>query len=350
MQTAGKTDIRQLDLAEIRALLVKEGHPPFRAIQIYQWLWQKAAHTFDEMSNLPASLREWLQAHFYIHTLVLQTSQRSADGTIKSALGLYDGNFVEGVLIPASDRITACISSQVGCSLQCSFCATAQLNLLRNLSAGEIFDQVVMLNEQSVKQFNKTLSNIVFMGMGEPLLNHKSVMHAVNRITSADGLNMSPRRITLSTSGLTKFIRKLADDGFSCNLAVSLHAADNKKRSEIMPINDSNPLEMLAESLIYFYSKTKTRITYEYILLRDFNDSIADANNLADFCRHTPCKVNIIEFNPVDHSVLQASTLEKTAVFIQYLESKNIIVNLRRSRGKDIDAACGQLANKIIRS
>ncbi|MBE2245973.1 MAG: 23S rRNA (adenine(2503)-C(2))-methyltransferase RlmN [Candidatus Competibacteraceae bacterium] len=349
MQVSNKTDIRRLSADELKTMLEKEGQPAFRTKQIFQWLWQKGANSFDQMSNLPQELRAWLNEHCVIYTLKLETTQKSDDGTIKSAFSLYDGKSIEGVLIPSLDRITACISSQVGCSLQCTFCATAQLNLQRNLSAGEIFDQVVFLNQQSNSQFHKPISNIVIMGMGEPLLNYKSVMSAINHITSPDGLGMSPRRITLSTSGIAKMIKQLADDNFACNLALSLHAADNVKRSQIMPINDSNSLEMLANALKYFYEMTHTRITYEYVLLRDFNDSMQDAKNLALFCRHTPCKVNIIEFNPVSHAPHRASTVEKTMAFIEYLQSKNIIVNMRRSRGKDIDAACGQLANKLAK-
>jgi 23S rRNA (adenine2503-C2)-methyltransferase len=253
---------------------------------------------------------------------------------------------VEGVLIPTTSRMTACISSQVGCSLTCKFCATGRLERLRNLDAGEIYDQVVIIRNQAIEKYNTPLTNIVYMGMGEPLLNYRNVLESVDKITSPEGLNMSPQRITVSTAGIAKMIKKLGDDNVKFNLALSLHAANDEKRSKIMPINEQNSLEVLAEALKYFYEKTGTRITYEYIIFRDFNDGLADAKELAEFCKHVPCKVNVIEYNPIDKGEFQQTTDEKLDAFTKYLESKNIIVNVRRSRGKDIDAACGQLANK----
>jgi 23S rRNA (adenine2503-C2)-methyltransferase len=253
---------------------------------------------------------------------------------------------VEGVLIPTPNRMTACISSQVGCSLTCKFCATGKLERLRNLNADEIYDQVVLIKNQAEEKYKTPLSNIVYMGMGEPLLNYKNVMDSIQKITSPEGLNMSPQRITVSTAGVSKMIMKLADDGAKFNLALSLHAANDKKRNYIMPINESNSLEALAEALKYFYEKTETRVTYEYIAFKDFNDSLEDAKELAAFCKHIPCKVNIIEYNPIDDGEFQQTTNERLDAFAKFLENKNIIVNVRRSRGKDIDAACGQLANK----
>ena len=341
-----KKDIRALSLEELKTVFVENGDQAFRAKQVYEWLWKKSVRTFDEMTNLSKSTRELLNTHFVINAVVVDDMQISIDRTIKNAFKLYDSNIVEGVLIPSTTRMTACISSQVGCSLTCKFCATGKLERLRNLNADEIYDQVVLIKNQAEEKYNVPLTNIVYMGMGEPLLNYKNVLDSIHKITSPEGLNMSPQRITVSTAGVSKRIKQLGDDGVKFNLALSLHAANDAKRNHIMPINESNTLEALAEALTYFYEKTGTRVTYEYIAFKDFNDSIEDAQDLAKFCKHIPCKVNIIEYNPIDDGEFQQTTTERLDAFAKYLENKNIIVNIRRSRGKDIDAACGQLANK----
>jgi 23S rRNA (adenine2503-C2)-methyltransferase len=242
--------------------------------------------------------------------------------------------------------MTACISSQAGCSLACKFCATGRLKLLKNLSAGEIYDQVEMIRGMAQEQYNQGLTNIVYMGMGEPLLNYRAVLESVDRICGDPGLGMSPKRITVSTAGIAKAIRRLGDDQVRFNLALSLHAANDEKRNRIMAINESNNLEALAEALQYFHEKTGTRVTFEYIIFRDFNDQLEDAQELANFCACVPCKVNVIEYNPIDGGEFQQAEPERVNAFVGLLESRNIIVNVRRSRGKDIDAACGQLANK----
>jgi 23S rRNA (adenine2503-C2)-methyltransferase len=256
------------------------------------------------------------------------------------------GKVVEGVLIPTASRMTACISSQVGCSLSCAFCATGRLKMLRNLTAGEIYDQVVYLKRQAEERYQIPLSNIVYMGMGEPLLNYKNVLTSIEKITSPDGLGMSPQRITVSTAGVAKMITKLGDDGVKFNLALSLHAANDEKRDKIMDINESNNLESLALALKYFHEKTGTRVTFEYIIFKDFNDSLKDAQELANYCKNLPVKINIIEYNPIDDGEYRQASPERVDAFAKFLESKNLVVNVRRSRGKDIDAACGQLANK----
>lgn len=341
-----KKDIRALSLDELKTVFTENGDQAFRAKQVYEWLWKKSAHTFEEMTNLSKSTRELLDNHFVINAVAVDDMQVSTDRTIKNAFRLYDKNIVEGVLIPTTNRMTACISSQVGCSLTCKFCATGRLERLRNLNADEIYDQVVLIKNQAEEKYKTPLSNIVYMGMGEPLLNYKNVMDSIEKITSPEGLNMSPQRITVSTAGVAKMIKKLGDDGVKFNLALSLHAANDEKRNYIMPINETNTLEALAEALKYFYDKTGTRVTFEYIAFRDFNDSLQDAKELAAFCKNVPCKVNIIEYNPIDDGEFQQTTPERLVAFAKYLESRNIIVNVRRSRGKDIDAACGQLANK----
>lgn len=322
------------------------GEPAFRAKQVYEWLWAKSCTDFDEMSNLPKALREKLKEQFAIHAVVVNQSQFSSDKTIKSTFKLYDGNIIEGVLIPATDRMTACVSSQVGCSLTCKFCATGYMERKRNLNADEIYDQVVLIDKQAKENYNVPLSNIVYMGMGEPLLNYANVLKSVERITAPDGLNMAAKRITVSTAGIAKMIKKLGDDKVRFNLALSLHAANDEKRNTIMPINEQNSLKALAEALKYFYAKTKNPVTYEYIVFNDFNDHISDAEELAKFCKHIPCKVNIIEYNPISFADFENAGEDKIERFAAHLRKNGITTNIRRSRGKDIDAACGQLAVK----
>jgi len=339
-------DIRQQTLPDLAEYFLAAGEKAFRARQVWEWLWVKSARTFDEMSNLSKALRERLKVDFALRPLRTETSQHSSDGTVKSAFRLYDEELIEGVLIPADDRMTACVSSQVGCSLSCKFCATGYMDRKRNLEPGEIYDQVVEINRQSTESFEQPLSNIVFMGMGEPLLNYKNVLAGIDRITAEDGLNMSPKRITVSTAGIAKMIKKLADDEVKFNLALSLHAANDTKRNQIMPINETNTLEALKEALLYFYEKTKNRITFEYIVFYNFNDQLEDARELWRFAKQIPSKINIIEYNPISEASFRNTEADRLDQFADFLRDKGLIVNVRRSRGKDIDAACGQLANK----
>jgi 23S rRNA (adenine2503-C2)-methyltransferase len=346
-ETSSPKNIRHLELAEITSWFKEKDEPSFRAKQVYEWLWKKSALSFDDMTNLPKATREALKTDFEIHRFANVISQISKDGTIKNAFHLYDDKRVEGVLIPAEKRMTACISSQVGCSLECKFCATGRLKRERNLGADEIYDEVVYIQKQTLEKYNTPLTNIVYMGMGEPLLNYNNVMESINKITSPEGLNFAAQRITVSTAGIVKMIKKLGDDNVRFNLALSLHAATDEKRNKIMNINETNKLEDVAEALKYFYSKTQTKVTYEYIVFKDFNDSMGDAYKLAEFCKIVPCKVNLIEYNPIDKGEFQQTSPERMSSFVKLLRSRGIIVNTRRSRGKDIDAACGQLANKL---
>ena len=341
-----KQDIRKLSRDQLISQFTELGEKPFRAKQVYEWIWKKSAADFDEMTNLSLGLRALLKNQYSINKVIVADKQISADRTIKSGFKLFDENIVEGVLIPTKKRMTACISSQVGCSLSCKFCATGYLERNRNLEAGEIYDQVVLINEQAEQNYGIPLSNVVLMGMGEPLLNYANVLKGIDRIISPDGLNMSSKRITLSTAGIAKMIKKLADDRVKFNLALSLHAADDEKRNTIMPINETNSLEALKEALLYFYSNTKNQITLEYIAFKDFNVGIDDARNLARFANNIPCKINIIEYNPIDQASFGRADANELSLFIKFLEKKGLIINVRRSRGKDIDAACGQLANK----
>lgn len=343
-----KTDIRKLSLSEIQSYLKEAGEPAFRGKQIYEWLWKKSARSFGEMTNLSKKLREHLEGHFAILAIQEDKVQRSVDGTIKSRFRLHDGHLIESVLIPvpADGRYTVCVSSQVGCSLTCSFCATGRMKRLRNLDAAEIYDQVVLVSQQCLETYGKPLTNIVYMGMGEPLLAYKPVMESIERISSPDGLGMSSKRITVSTAGIAKVIKRLADDNSKVNLALSLHAADDVKRNEIMPINETNNLAALTEALDYFYQKTHNRITFEYIAFQGFNDGPEDARRLARLCKRIPARVNIIEYNPIDGAEFQKSEAYRVDRFAQYLRGQRVAVTVRKSRGRDIDAACGQLANK----
>lgn len=341
-----KKNIRSHPLEELIKDFESIGEKKFRAKQVYEWIWKKGATHFSDMHNISKKVIDHLDENYFLDTFHISDQQKSNDGTIKCAFKSFDGHITEGVLIPTPNRVTACISSQVGCSLACKFCATGRLKLMRNLTPGEIYDQVKLLNELSEEHYGQRLSNIVFMGMGEPLLNYKQMMGGIDMICSPDGLGFSPKRVTVSTAGIAKMITKLGDDEVKFNLALSLHAANDEKRSAIMEINETNNLEVLAESLKYFYEKTQTRITFEYIIFKDFNDAVEDAKELAEFCKNVPVKINIIEYNPIDDGEFQQADSKKVDAFAKYLESCNLIVNVRRSRGKDIDAACGQLANK----
>jgi 23S rRNA (adenine2503-C2)-methyltransferase len=346
MDSIAKTDIRKLTLAELEEFFIKQGDKKFRAKQVYEWLWNKSLKNFDDMSNISKETREMLKANFIINHIHVDLMQHSNDGTIKNAVKLFDSKIVESVLIPTSKRITACVSSQVGCSLDCNFCATARLKRMRNLNAAEIYDQVVAIKEEAETYFNRPLTNIVFMGMGEPLLNYANVIEAIDKITSPEGLGMAARRITLSTVGIPKMIKKMADDEVKFNLAISLHSAINETRSRLMPINEVNPLEDLAEALKYWYNKTKRKVTYEYVIWDGINDDEAHARALAKFCKIIPSKVNIIQYNPIDEGEFRQASKEAVEMYVRILEQNGIVAKVRKSRGQDIDAACGQLANK----
>ncbi|MDX1686162.1 MAG: 23S rRNA (adenine(2503)-C(2))-methyltransferase RlmN [Saprospiraceae bacterium] len=348
MSQEAKMDIRRLTMEELTEYFKERDYPAFRARQVYHWLWQKQAKTFEEMTSLSKDLRIRLADEFDIHTIELDTAQYSQDGTIKSRFRLFDDNLIESVLIPVTkdDRYTVCVSTQVGCSLACSFCATGKMKRMRNLSAGEIYDQYVEVNALSLDKYDHPLTNVVYMGMGEPLLNYKETMRSIDLLTEPEGLNISPKRITVSTAGIAKMIQRLADDKVKFNLALSLHAADDKKRNEIMAINETNDLGSLMEAIQSFYKKTGNRISYEYIAFNGFNDTEEDAYNLIQLCQRFPVRVNIIEYNPVEGVPYKKSSADQLDKFAGILVDHGVMTTVRRSRGKDIDAACGQLANK----
>ena len=341
-----KKDIRALTKEQLRNFFVDRGDKAFRGNQVYEWLWQKSAHSFEAMTNISKETRQMLEESFVINHIQVDQMQKSSDGTIKNAVKLHDDLIVESVLIPTETRTTACVSSQVGCSLDCRFCATARLKRMRNLNPDEIYDQVVAIDNQSRLYFDRPLSNIVFMGMGEPLMNYNNVLNAIDKITLPEGLGMSPKRITVSTSGVPKMIRKMADEEVKFNLAVSLHSAIDDVRTSIMPFNATFPLKDLREALQYWYSKTKNRITYEYVVWKGINDSQKDVDALVRFCQFAPSKVNLIEYNPIDDGEFQQASDTSVQMYQDTLQKNGITVTVRRSRGKDIDAACGQLANK----
>lgn len=340
-------NIRHLTRAELEQHFEAIGEKKFRAQQVWEWLWLKGARSFADMTNLSKELRQKLGEHFSFPSLTVDLTQKSADGTVKFRFITHDSHLCEGVLIPTDTRLTACVSSQIGCSLSCRFCATGYIDRKRNLDFDEIYDEVVLINKECERIYGKKLTNIVFMGMGEPLLNYKNVLKSIERITAEDGLAMSPRRITVSTAGVAKMIKQLGDDKVRFKLALSLHAANDVKRNSIMPINETNNLKALIEALNYFHKQTKNEITLEYILFNNLNDSPADADELIKVYRQVPADlVNIIEYNPIDFAKFEKPTAQRMDEFMAYLEKHKVNARLRRSRGKDIDAACGQLANK----
>ena len=342
-----KNDIRSLTLDELTSFFQKNSLPPYKAKQVYEWLWKKSCLSFDEMTNISLETRKLLKNKFVINHINIDRFQKSNDGTIKNAIALFDDLFVESVLIPTKNRTTACVSSQVGCSLDCEFCATSKMDRIRNLNPDEIYDQVATINSQSLNYYGKPLSNIVFMGMGEPLLNYNNVIEGIKKITSKNGLGMSPKRITVSTSGISKMIIKMADDNVKFNLAVSLHSAIEKTRNEIMPFTKKFPLNDLKQAIKHWYSKTKKIVTYEYIVWNNINDDDEHINALVDFCKFSPSKVNLIEYNSTENSLFNSASDNIIDRYIDALEKNKIPVTIRKSRGKDIDAACGQLANKL---
>jgi len=341
-----KKDIRSLSIDQIKEFFLDNGHQEYRGDQVYSWLWEKSALNFEQMTNLSKSVRSILKENFVINHIKADKIHKSKDGTIKNAIRLFDDLIVECVLIPTKNRITACISSQVGCSLNCKFCATSRLKRMRNLNPDEIYDQVVLIRKQSIEYYNRPLTNIVFMGMGEPLMNYKNVIKAIRMITSKSGLGMSPRRIVVSTSGVPKMIKKMADENVKFKLAVSLHSAIDDVRTSIMPFNEKMNLSELKLALKYWYNKTKRIITYEYVIWEGINDTIEDAKALVDFCKFVPSKVNIIQYNSIDDNKFSQASKDSIDLYQNILDKNNINVTIRRSRGQDIDAACGQLANK----
>ncbi len=350
--TTTKTNLKALSREELREFCNSLDLQSFRADQIFQWLYQKRAETFTEMTNLSLDLREELEQKAVIHPIKVAHMQEASDQTVKFLFSLHDGKHIESVLIPGmnddgtADRLTVCVSSQVGCIFGCSFCATGKMGYFRNLAAGEIVDQVTFINEFSEQRFGKKITNIVYMGMGEPLHNYKEVVESVAIITDPLSLELSPRRITVSTVGLAKQIRQLGVDKEPFNLAISLHAPTDEKRNKIMPINKSLNLKALEDALKHYYAETSQPVTYEYLLFDHFNDDFEDAKNLAKIAHWIPSKVNIIMYNPVKGVSMQRAREDRLNHFMKALTDYDVRATVRRSRGDDIDAGCGQLADR----
>ena len=339
-------DIRLIKPENLEQLLKKNKFLTYRSKQIQNWARKIDIQSFNQMSNLPNDLIQFLTENFKLNKSKVKTSKKSFDGTIKFAIQLYDNLIVEAVLIPSNKRVTACVSSQVGCSLDCNFCATSKIKKMRNLESYEIFDQIMLLNKESINHFSSQITNIVFMGMGEPLLNYKNVIESIDQITSDFGIGISYKKITLSTSGISKMIIKMADDNVKFNLAISLHTALEKTRNKVMPFSKSFPIKELVDSLEYWYKKIKRKITFEYLIWKEINDDFEHINALVSICKRIPSKVNIIEYNDTDNSMFRNADDKWINNYVTILKENRIPVSVRRSRGKDIDAACGQLANK----
>lgn len=342
-----KKNIRNLSKEELQDFFLSNGISSYKGTQVYKWLWEKGVVNFDDMTNLSLSQRSLLKREFIINHALINNKKLSNDGTSKYSVKLYDGLIIESVLIPTTRRVTACISSQVGCSLDCIFCATSILKRMRNLNSDEIYDQILLMNHESLISYKRPISNIVFMGMGEPLMNYNNVLSAIKKLTSTEGLKMSPKRITLSTSGIPKIIKKMADGNVKFKLAVSLHSAIQSIREKIMPFANKFPLEELLDALLYWYSITKSIVTIEYIVWEGINDQKRDIEALVEFCKKIPSKVNLIQYNPTDNFHKSEANKEVLNAYIKTLNFSKIRVTYRKSRGYDINAACGQLANKI---
>ena len=339
-------DIRSISFDKLNNFIQKNNFPSYRSNQIFKWINKSTFRSFDDMTNIPKSLVKLLKENFVINITNILSKQVSNDSTIKFAIKLHDNLVVESVLIPSGNRVTACVSSQVGCSLDCGFCATSKLLRMRNLHSYEIFDQIMILNSQSLKNYSLPISNIVFMGMGEPLLNYKNVIESIKLITSEDGIKISNKKITLSTSGISKMIIKMSDDNIKFNLAVSLHSAVEETRNMIMPFSKSFPLDKLINSLDYWYKKTKRKVTFEYLIWKGINDDLEHIEALVKICKRIPSKVNLIEYNSIDSPTFKKADDFWVDNYLKILKKNKIPVSVRRSRGKDINAACGQLANK----
>ena len=339
-------DIRSISLEKLNKFIEKNNFPLYRSNQIFNWINKSSVKSFDDMTNLPKSLIDLLKENFRLNFSQILSKQISIDSTMKFAIKLHDKLVVESVLIPSGDRVTACVSSQVGCSLDCEFCATSKLSRMRNLESYEIFDQIILLNEQSIENYSLPISNIVFMGMGEPLLNYNNVINSINLITGKEGIEISNKKITLSTSGISKMIHKMADDNVKFNLAISLHSAIESTRNEIMPFSKSFPLNQLIKSLEYWYEKTKRKVTFEYLIWKGINDNFEHIDALVKICKRVPSKVNLIEYNSIDDPRFSKADELWVNNYLNILKENKVSASIRRSRGKDIQAACGQLANK----
>ncbi len=340
-----KANIKDFNLDELKQIMADLGEKPYRAEQIFKWIMQENVISFDEMTNLSIELRNKLKEKFDLHVFNIIKKQVSKDGTKKYLFDVLDGNAIESVLMEYKHGFTICVSSQIGCKMGCKFCASTGVKFDRNLTSGEIVEQLLAVErDEKIK-----ISNLVFMGIGEPLDNYDNVVNAIRILNNQKGINMGARHISISTSGLVPNIYKLADENMQCTLSVSLHSSSNKKRSEMMPINNAYNIQELMEACRYYINKTNKRISFEYALAKENNDNMQDAKELAKLLKGMLCHVNLIPINKIDNGIYIKSTNENIIKFRDYLNRKGIVATIRRELGSDIDAACGQLRKKEVK-
>ena len=339
-----KENIKNYNLEELKEVLKELGEKPYRAEQIFKWIMQENVTSFDEMTNISIELRNKLKEKFDLHVFKILKKQVSKDGTKKYLFDVLDGNAIESVLMEYKHGFTICVSSQIGCKMGCKFCASTGVKFSRNLTAGEIVEQLLAIQRDE----NKKISNLVFMGIGEPLDNYDNVMQAIAILNNPKGINMGARHISISTSGLVPRIYELADKNIQCTLSISLHSANNEKRSQMMPVNNVYNIEELMKACKYYTEKTNKRISFEYALAKESNDNLADAKELVKLLRGMLCHVNLIPINKIENGKYSKSTNENILKFRDYLNEKGIVATIRRELGSDIDAACGQLRKKEV--
>ena len=337
-------NIKDYDLNELKEELINIGEKPFRAEQIFKWLYQEKVKSFDDMTNLSLELREKLKQNYTICNFKILRKQESRDGTIKYLFDVLDGNAIETVLMSYHHGYSICVSSQIGCKMGCKFCASTGINFIRNLSSGEIVEQILAVEQDT----GYRISNVVLMGIGEPLDNYDNVVNAIHIINNPKGINIGARHISLSTSGLVPKIYKIAEENIQCTLSISLHATNNEKRSSMMPVNDAYPIEQLIKACKDYIEKTNRRISFEYALAKDNNDNIEDAKELVKLLKGMLCHVNLIPINKIENGKFDKSSNENIIKFRDYLNDHGIVATIRRELGSDIDAACGQLRRKNL--
>ena len=338
-------NIKDFDLKELQEELVNIGEKKFRAEQIFKWLYQEKVKSFDEMTNLSLDLREKLKDNYTICNFKILRKLESKDGTIKYLFDLLDGNAIETVLMSYHHGYSICISTQIGCKMGCTFCASTGINFIRSLTSGEIVEQILAVEQDT----GIKISNVVYMGIGEPLDNYYNVINSIHIINNPKGLNIGARHISVSTSGLVPKIYKLADENIQCTLSISLHATNNEKRSSMMPVNNAYPIEELLEACKYYIEKTHRRISFEYALAKNNNDNLEDAKELIKLLRGMLCHVNLIPINKIENGKYDKSSNENIMKFRDYLNEHGIVATIRRELGSDIDAACGQLRRKNLK-
>jgi 23S rRNA (adenine2503-C2)-methyltransferase len=344
-----KTIIDNFSIRELEEVFLSLNEKRFRALQVYRWLFQRGAKVFQEMTDLSKNLRSKLADNFSItHLGIKELAESKADGSIKILFELFDKNCIEAVILKDGERLTGCISSQVGCKMGCTFCNTAKIGFVRNLSCGEIIRQIIELNEISIKKFGKKITNIVFMGMGEPLDNIDNVIKALNIIHDDNALGYSHRKVTISTSGVSKNLFRLFELSKTPNIAISLNATTNEVRNKLMPINNKYPIEILINDIKNIPLQKRKRVTFEYVLIRGVNDSISDAKRLIKLIRGIPSKINLIVYNSTKGSVYSKPDYDKVLNFQKVLTDANLTAFIRKSFAEDIEGACGQLYAKYI--